>query len=162
MIKGLFPLSLSVVWRFLFVNNMATKRMFSKNIIRTDKFLDMPPTTQNLYFHFGMEADDDGFVSSPKTIIKTTGAADDDIKILTAKGFVIPFESGIIIITDWKENNLIRSDRYNPTIHQNELKMLALNNNVYKMAELGIPVVATGKVRLGKNIYIHSEVAKGD
>ena len=124
--------------------------MFSRSIIKTDKFLDMSPTAQNLYFHLGMEADDDGFVSSPKTIMKSIGAPDDDMKVLIAKGFIIPFEIGVVVITDWKENNYLRSDRYIPTKYQNELKMLSLQDNSYLRLESGIPVVGVGKDRIGK------------
>lgn len=82
---------------------MASKRMFSIDVIDTDKFLDMPVSTQALYFHFGMRADDDGFVSSPKKIAKIANCTNDDLRILISKGYVIPFDSGVIVITDWKK-----------------------------------------------------------
>lgn len=74
---------------------MANRRMFSKDVIDSDRFLDMPPTAQNLYFHLGIQADDDGFVSSPKRVKRACGAADDDLKLLEKKGFIISFESGV-------------------------------------------------------------------
>ena len=77
---------------------MAEKRMFSKKIIDTDWFMDMPATTQNLYFHLSMRADDDGFIASPKRIIKLIGASEDDYKILISKKFIIPFESGVCVL----------------------------------------------------------------
>lgn len=118
---------------------MAQKRMFDLAIVRSDKFLDMSPTAQLLYFHLGMNADDDGFVS-PKLIMRMLGTPSDDLKILIAKEFVIPFEDGVVVIKDWKNNNLIRSDRYKPTIYQDHLKRLSISNsNGYIL--LGIPTV---------------------
>ena len=87
---------------------MANKRMFSLDVIDTDKFLDMPASTQCLYFQLGMRADDDGFVSSPKKIVKIANCSEDDLRLLASKGYIIPFESGIIVITDWNVNNSIR------------------------------------------------------
>ncbi len=84
---------------------MANRRMFSLDVVDTDKFLEMPLSTQALYFHFGMRADDDGFVSSPKRIIKSLCCNEDDLKLLIAKGYLIPFESGVVVISDWNINN---------------------------------------------------------
>ena len=117
---------------------MAEKRMFSKKIIDTDWFMDMPASTQNLYFHLSMRADDDGFVANPKRIIKLVGASEDDYKLLVAKRFVIVFESGICVITDWRINNYLRSDRYTETTYQEEKKMLILDDK--GKYELGIPL----------------------
>ena len=80
---------------------MAERRMMSKSIIKSDTFLDMPATTQNLYFHMLLDADDDGFINAPKSIMRMIGAKEDDMKVLTAKQFVIPFESGVVVIKDW-------------------------------------------------------------
>lgn len=110
---------------------MASKRMFSIDVIDTDKFLDMPVSTQALYFHFGMRADDDGFVSSPKKIAKIANCTNDDLRILISKGYVIPFDSGVIVITDWKANNLIKNDRYKPTRYQEEFKKLEVKDGSY-------------------------------
>lgn len=101
---------------------MAAKRMFSIDVVDTDKFLDMPVSTQALYFHFGMRADDDGFVASPRKIVKIANCTNDDLKVLISKGYVIPFQSGVIVITDWKTNNFIRSDRYKATKYQERRK----------------------------------------
>ena len=95
---------------------MAERRMFSKSIIDSDLFLDMPATTQMLYFHLAMRADDDGFINNPKRIMRMIGAADDDMRILIAKKFVILFDSGIVVIKHWRIHNYIRSDRYKPSI----------------------------------------------
>lgn len=116
---------------------MAEKRMFSKKIIDTDWFMDMPASTQNLYFHLSMRADDDGFVASPKRIIKLIGATEDDYKILIAKKFVIPFESGVCVITDWRINNYLRNDRYTETIYKDEKNSLVLDEK--GKYNLGIP-----------------------
>ena len=116
---------------------MAEKRMFSKKIIDTDWFMDMPASTQNLYFHLSMRADDDGFVANPRRIIKLVGASDDDYKLLIAKKFVIVFESGICVITDWRINNYLRADRYTETTYKEEKKLLVLDDK--GKYELGIP-----------------------
>lgn len=120
---------------------MARKRMFDLEIVDTDLFLEMPQSTQNLYFHLGMRADDDGFVSNPKKIIRTIGANDDDLKILLTKQFIIPFESGIVVIRHWKLNNYLRKDRYVETIYKEEKKQLSEDENgVYNLnVTVGIP-----------------------
>ena len=107
---------------------MAEKRMFTKKITESDAFLEMPATTQNLYFHLNMEADDDGFVNSPKKIMKLTNATEDDMKLLILKNFVIYFENGIIVIKHWRMHNILRQDRYHPTQYQDEYKMLTLDS----------------------------------
>lgn len=108
---------------------MAERRMFSKAIVDSDTFLDMPTSTRLLYFDLSMRADDDGFVNSPKKIIRMTGASDDDLRILIAKNFIIPFDSGVIVITHWKINNYIKKDRYKETIYKNEKALLSENEN---------------------------------
>ncbi len=108
---------------------MAERRMFSKAIIDSDAFLDMPTSTRLLYFDLSMRADDDGFVNGPKKIIRMTGASDDDLRILIAKNFIIPFDSGVIVIKHWKINNYIKKDRYKETIYKNEKAMLSENQN---------------------------------
>lgn len=99
---------------------MAQRRMFSRKITDTDKFIEMPSTTQNLYFHLNMNADDEGFVDRVSIIQRMIGASGDDLKLLIAKGFVIPFESGVVVIRHWRIHNYIQADRFQPTIHQNE------------------------------------------
>ena len=103
---------------------MAERRMFSKTVVDSDAFSDMPLTTQALYFHLGMQADDDGFVNSPKKIQRSIGATADDMKLLIAKGFIIPFNSGVIVITHWKVHNYIRKDTYNETTCREEKALL--------------------------------------
>ena len=108
---------------------MAERRMFTKKITESDAFLDMPSSTQMLYFHLSMNADDDGFVNNPKKIQRMCGASDDDFKLLIAKSFVILFESGVIVIKHWKMHNYIQSDRYKPTDYIEEKSMLGLKQN---------------------------------
>lgn len=107
--------------------------MFSLDVIDTDKFLDMPATSQNLYFHLGLRADDDGFVSSPKKITKLVNCGSDDLNVLISRGFVIPFDDGIMVITHWKQNNYIQADRYKRTLYQEQLSQLTVNNGVYEL-----------------------------
>lgn len=99
---------------------MAQKRMFSLQVVDTDKFMEMSTSAQALYFHLGMHGDDDGFVASPRKIARAAGCNDDDMRLLAAKGFIIPFDSGVVVITDWKINNALKNDRYKETIYRDE------------------------------------------
>lgn len=111
---------------------MAERRMFAKAIIDSDAFLDMPLSTQALYFHLSMRADDEGFVGNPKKIQRMIGASDDDSKLLVMKRFILTFDSGIIVIKHWKIHNYIQADRFKETTYLEEKSMLALNeNNAY-------------------------------
>ena len=113
---------------------MAQKRMFSKLITNDDNFLEMPCSSQVLYFHLSMNADDDGFVNNWKSIMRMTGTKEDDLKVLITKQYVIPFDSGVIVIRHWRLNNYLQKDRTVPTQYQEELKKLQVNkNNVYEM-----------------------------
>lgn len=115
---------------------MAEKRMFNKQLIDSDLFLEMPSTTQLLYFHLGMRADDEGFVDAPKKIIRAVGCSEDDLKLLIAKGFVICFNSGIIVITHWKMHNTVQKDRFKPTFYEAEKALLNIKSNkVYELKE---------------------------
>jgi len=108
---------------------MAERRMFAKTIIDSDAFLDMPLSTQALYFHLSMRADDDGFINNPKKVQRMIGAADDDLRVLITKRFIIPFESGIVVIKHWKIHNYIQKDRYKETIYKEEKALLAEKEN---------------------------------
>ena len=108
---------------------MAEKRMFSKTIIDSDAFLDMPLSSQALYFHLAMRADDDGFVNNPKKIQRIIGCGDDDLKLLMVKKFLIPFESGIVVIKHWKIHNYIAKDRYKETNYIEEKSLLGIEKN---------------------------------
>ena len=142
---------------------MAERRMFSKTIIDSDAFLDMPQSSQLLYFHLAMRADDDGFINNPKSIMRNVKCNDDDLKLLIVKKFLIPFESGVVVIKHWRIHNYIRNDRYKETKYKEEKASLGLDeNNAYtqsenclvdKMDTNGIPVVyqTDTQVRLGKD-----------
>lgn len=106
---------------------MAERRMFSKAIIDSDAFLDMPASAQNLYFHLGMRADDEGFVGNPKKIQRMVGASDDDMRILLGKRYILAFESGIVVIKHWYINNYIRGDRSTETTYIEEKNTLTLD-----------------------------------
>ena len=113
---------------------MAQKRMFSLNVVDTDKFLEMPVSSRLLYYELGMRADDDGFVGNWKKILMFTGLKEDDMKLLITKQFIIPFESGVIVIKHWRLNNYLQKDRVKATIYQNEFKQLGIDeNNVYTL-----------------------------
>lgn len=108
---------------------MANRRMFSMKIIDTDAFLDMPVSAQNLYFHLCMRADDDGFVSNPKKVMRMVGSTDDDYKILCIKRFLIQFPSGICVIKHWLIHNYIQKDRYEPSQWIEEKNSLSIKEN---------------------------------
>jgi hypothetical protein len=140
---------------------MAERRMFAKQIIDSDAFLDMPTSSQSLYFHLGMRGDDEGFINNPKKIQRMIGASDDDIKILIAKNFVIPFESGVCVIKHWKLHNYIRGDRLQATVYQEERQKLSLkNNNVYSMSDICQADVSqmSEQVRLGKVSIVEDSI----
>lgn len=141
---------------------MAERRMFAKTIIDSDFFLEMPMSARLLYYDLGMRADDDGFVNSPKKIMKMCGNADNDLSILIAKKFIILFQTGIIVIKHWKLNNYLRADRYRQTSYLKEKSQLEEQaNGTYRTIDTavitclpdGIPVVDAGKdsiVKLSK------------
>jgi hypothetical protein len=113
---------------------MANKRMFSNDVISNDTFLEMPDSSQNLYFHLSMGADDDGFISNYKSIMRMLGKKEDDLKVLILKNFVIPFENGILVIRHWRMNNYIQKDRYKETVFKKEKLLLSTDeNNVYNL-----------------------------
>lgn len=121
---------------------MANKRMFSVDVVETDAFLDLPPKAQALYFHLGMRADDDGFVSSPRTIMRAIGCNTGELKRLETSGYVISFNSGVVVVTDWKVNNFLRKDRHAKTVHQSEFAQLTeLSTGRYILCDSGQPCV---------------------
>lgn len=108
---------------------MAQRRMFSLSVIDTDAFLDLPTTAQCLYFHLGMHGDDDGFVGSPKKIMRAVGCTESDLKALENEHFIISFESGVVAIRDWKLNNTLKNDRYRPTVYCSERNTLSFDTS---------------------------------
>lgn len=128
---------------------MAERRMFAKTIIDSDAFLDMPVTARLLYYDLAMRADDDGFVNSPKKIMRMIGASQDDLTILGLRKFIIPFETGIVVIKHWKIHNYIRKDTYNETKYKEEKAELVLGeNNEYRRLSVDGP---STQVRIGKD-----------
>lgn len=150
---------------------MAERRMFAKSIIDSDAFLDMPLSTQALYFHFSMRADDDGFVNNPSKIMRMINGTKNDLDLLILKGFIIPFEIGVCVIKHWRIHNYLRSDRYKPTVYQDE--KAALNINESGLYILGIPngnqtdteclpLVDAGKDRLDKDRLDKNRIGNSD
>lgn len=156
---------------------MAERRMFAKTIIDSDAFIDMPITARLLYYDLAMRADDDGFVNSPKKIMRMIGASQDDLNILIMRKFIIPFDNGIVVIKHWRIHNYIRKDMYHETKYKDEKSQLHLDdNNAYTLSNVrNEPVtnslqvrnelvtnpstqVRLGKVSIGKNnIYADFE-----
>lgn len=144
---------------------MANRRMFSKQIVQTDAFMEMPHSSQLLYFHLAMEADDDGFVSNPKRVMKLVGSQEDDYKVLIAKRFILPFKSGICVIKHWLIHNYIQKDRYLPTTHLEEKNLLEIKENgayteciqdvssLDTQVRLGKDRLELGKVSIEKEVY---------
>jgi hypothetical protein len=138
---------------------MAERRMFAKTIIDSDAFLDMPLSSQALYFHLSMRADDDGFLNNPLKILRMVGGNQNDYDLLKAKNFIITFENGVIVIKHWKMHNYLRADRYKETVYLEEKSRLTLKENgAYSLNDdFGIPTVnqvvhrLDTQVRLGKD-----------
>ena len=139
---------------------MAERRMFAKTIIDSDAFLEMPISARLLYYDLSMRADDDGFNNSPRKVMRTIGATNDDMNILIARKFVIPFESGVVVIKHWRIHNYIRKDTYKETTYKDEKSMLEYDeNNAYRLTDGSRPravhepstQVSIGKVSIGKD-----------
>ena len=143
---------------------MAQRRMFSPQIVESEEFLTMPVSSQALYFHLGMNADDDGFIQ-PKIIMRTVGSNDDDLKVLIAKRFILPFESGVVVIKHWLIHNLIQKDRYHQTRFLEEKGRLFIKENKAHTDNPGsvnkmLPQVRLGKVRLDNNAPPKGDIIK--
>ena len=143
---------------------MAERRMFAKTIVLSDAFLDMPMSARCLYFTLGMFADDDGFVNSPRGIMRQCGASEDDMKVLLAKKFLLAFDSGVIVIKHWRINNYLRSDRYSETKYLDEKKSLIIDQNgaYVQPKEAGIPggIPNSGTPRLGKDRLVEDSIGQ--
>lgn len=114
---------------------MAERRMFAKTIIDSDAFIEMPMSARLLYYDLAMRADDDGFNNSPKKVMRTIGASTDDLNILVARKFIIPFENGVVVIKHWRIHNYIRKDTYNETPYREQKARLVLDeNNAYRLS----------------------------
>lgn len=152
---------------------MAERRMFAKTIIDSDAFTEMPLSTQALYFHLSLRADDDGFLNCAQKIMRMIGAAKNDYDVLLAKRFVIQFNDGICVIKHWRIHNYIQSDRYKPTVYQEEKAALAVKSNgAYtlkgqELKELDTPCIQDGytleaQVRLGKDSIVKNSIEIAD
>lgn len=144
---------------------MAERRMFAKTIIDSDAFLDMPVTARLLYYDLAMRADDDGFINSPKKIMRMIGASQDDLSILILKKFIIPFENGVVVIKHWRIHNYIRKDTYHDTTYYEEKAMLELDENkAYRLItddrgrNVDEPLT---QVRLGKDSIDKDSIERG-
>ncbi len=115
---------------------MAERRMFSKVIISSDEFMDLPLESQALYFHLAIQADDDGMINNARRIVRMIGLGEKDLQILIDTKFLIAFDSGIIAIRHWKIHNWIRGDRYKPTRYQNELAQLVQDSNKAYLSDI--------------------------
>lgn len=125
--------------------------MFAKTIIDSDAFLEMPMSARLLYYDLAMRADDDGFINSPKKIMKFVGATNDDMNILILRKFIIPFDNGIVVIKHWRIHNYIRKDTYNETSYKEQKALLELDENkAYKLSEDESVDGSLTQVRLGK------------
>lgn len=153
---------------------MATRRMISKEVIMTDDFLDLPPTTKVLYFFLNLEADDDGFVGNPKTVMRLTGATKEDMKLLIEGKYVLLFNTGVVVITDWAEHNSIRKDRKKDTRFTKEMQQIALveggkyqwlsdvQPNDNQTTTIDIPNGCIGEDRRGKDSIGEERVVEVD
>lgn len=118
---------------------MAERRMFAKTIVDSDAFLDMPVTARLLYYDLAMRADDDGFNNAPRKVMRTIGASPDDLNVLVARKFVIPFDNGVVVIKHWRIHNYIRKDTYSATAYKDQREMLEFDeNNAYRLKEANV------------------------
>ena len=149
---------------------MARRRLFSLDIVDTDAFLDLPCSSQALYFHLGMRADDDGFVGNPKTIQRIAGTKASDLELLVKKRFLLQFPSGVVVIKHWKINNQIQKDRYTPTVYTEEYQSLYIKDNkaytemdkgcIQSVSEMDTQI-SIDKNRLDKNSRVGEKHAHG-
>jgi hypothetical protein len=138
---------------------MAQKRMFDKSIIDTDRFMDMQMSAKAIYFLLGMEADDEGFVSYKK-VMRVHGGQEDDMNVLMAKEFVIKFPSGVVVITDWNDNNYLDKNRMRPTEYQKEKKLLKLTNNRKYVLNECLTIVQPGEESIGEKRGVEESISR--
>lgn len=147
---------------------MAERRMFAKSIIDSDAFVEMPMSTQCLYFHLGMKADDDGVVNNPKSIMRIIGAKEDDMNVLIAKKFVFVLDNQVIVIKHWKINNYIQNDRYVPSKYKHLIEQLELDENKSYKVPCIQPVSnmytqdSIGKLSIGKLSLVKNSLVKSN
>ena len=141
---------------------MASRRMYSKDFILTDTFIELEHSAKVLYFYLMANADDDGFFENARTITRLCDTTANDLNALIDNGFIIKFDSGVYVITHWKVHNLIRKDRYTQTIHQSEFNQLSIDQaNKYVLVDTnGIPTVSVDKDSVGKDSTIKDKISK--
>lgn len=140
---------------------MAERRMMAKSVIETDHFMDMPMSSQCLYFHLLLRADDDGFITSPRRIMREVGCHEDDMKLLVAKNYIIPFDSGVIVIKHWKIHNFIRSDRYTPTHCDERAQVELTKKKIYELKTPDVDVLTTSTGTSGMTCGIPTGIPTG-
>lgn len=137
---------------------MAQRRMFSKTILRTDKYMELPVSSRDLYVQLNMDADDDGFVGNPRMTMKICSAGMTDLRLLEAAKFIMMFESGVICIKHWRINNELKGDRYKPTTYIRERDLVKIKeNNAYSLTE-GEPMMVWKQT--GNKLFPQSRVDK--
>jgi len=141
---------------------MAVRRMFSREVCETDAFLDLPATAQRLYFFLGLQADDEGFLQNANSVIRLVGSSRDDMNVLTAKRFVIPFDSGVVVIRHWRQHNYVPKDRFRSTRCLEEKKQLFLDStNAYELSTSPICMLDTGCIQVVDNPYTEGREGEG-
>ena len=113
---------------------MSERRMFSRTVMESDRFINLLPSAQVLYVFLCLAADDDGAVSNPQTVARTVGSNAGDMDELVKAGFIIAFETGIVVVCHWRAHNKIQKDRYKPSMYKTEFAKIKLDGNVYRLA----------------------------
>lgn len=113
---------------------MAKRRMLHIQLIRQDDFLELPLSAQYLYVQCVMEADDDGFITNPKSLARLLGCTAKDVEALVAKHFLLAFPSGVMAIRHWFWHNVLRKDRYTPSLLPERDKIRRCRDGSYEMA----------------------------
>lgn len=141
---------------------MANKRMFTMKIVDSDAFLEMPLSTQCLYFHLNMRADDDGFIGNPKKIMRIIGASDDDLRLLIVKRFLLTFDDGVLVIKHWRMHNTLSKQRYHETQYIDEKSMLKLKENGAYSLDAGSPIDDTKLIEMYQRSTSGEQVENAD
>lgn len=128
---------------------MAQKRMFRLDVLETDAFMEMPLTTQALYFWLGLKADDDGFVGNPNMVTRNVGASSDDLKLLIAKGFLIQFADGVVVVKHWRMHNTLSANRYKETKYMEDKSILKIKDNKAYSLNSGNPIDDSHQIAMG-------------
>ena len=128
---------------------MAQKRMFRLDVLETDAFMEMPLTTQALYFWLGLNADDDGFIGNPNMVTRNVGASSDDLKLLIAKGFLIQFADGVVVVKHWRMHNTLSANRYKETKYLEDKSILKIKDNKAYSLNSGNPIDDSHQIAMG-------------